>query len=63
MLSKDWFAYLVSCLLSSKVVPFAERLISSGDRIATNICHLSKPSRKKHILSSLVPGKGVHSGG
>lgn len=34
---KDWFACLVSCLLSSVVAPFSDRLISSGDRIAANI--------------------------
>ena len=63
MLSKDWLACLVSFLFSSMVVPFSGRLISSGERIATNIYLLSKSSRKKHILSLLVPGKGVHSGG
>lgn len=54
MLSKDWLACLVSFPFSSMAVPFSGRLISSGERIATNICLLSKPSRKKtySILTS-----------
>lgn len=38
---------LVSRLLSSIVVPFSDRLISSGERVAANIYLLSKSCRKK----------------